>query len=291
MSVGYFRAYSNRVREASRELDERELRVYVALLSYANCEGMCWPGIRTIVEATGLHTEAVYDALQGLVGRGYVDIVREGTRDPLTHSMLPNVYRIAGAVIDDDCADDEYRTDDPILTSRENLESQHHQRTDSITQPESTLPKTPPPTRPIFSEVEEGKPKNNGKNTKQKPPTRSVIPNSPPPVPPNPSQFYRGPMQQWAEPLPDGKEAIAIAIYDALERKMTMRTARYLIATYGESRMDWAINHWRKQSDVVNPVGYIRALVERAAVEEVDGRPIDPGLAYITGPYADYINH
>lgn len=288
---GYFRAYSIQVREASRDLDERQLRVWLALLSYANCEGMCWPGIKTLVEVTGLHTEAVLSALDELVGRTYVEVLRKGTRDAFTHSMLPNVYRITGAVIDDDCAGDEFRTDDPILTSREELESQQQQRTDSIKQPEETKPETTTTTTPDSFEVEEGKPKTKT-GGKRKTTERSSIPKPPNPVPPTPSPtFYSGSLSDYAKELPEEQEAAAQLIYVELRHQMPIRNARKLIVDFGTVRVRLAMNFLNRQSNVTNPPGLLRHLLEKQSIESRDGEAVNPGDEYITGEYADYIEH
>lgn len=278
---GYFRAYSKNVRRATAELGDRELRVYLALLSFANCEAMCWPGIKTLVDATNLCTDAVLTALEGLETQKYVVCVRKATRDALTHSMLPNVYRVIGAVVDDDCADDEYRTDDPILELSSNEESQHHHRTDSITQPKATQPRTPPPTRPDSSEVGRGKPtQQRGAQT----PARSANTNSGNHVP---RKFYSGSLNEFASPLAADDEKL-VADLRAIDPRLTIRTARYLVASRGAERALWAIGHYRKQTNVYNPAGYIRMLIERDAVEQVDAAPVDPGRDLIDS-WAEYV--
>lgn len=273
---GYFRAYSNRVREASRELDERELRVYLALLSFTDCRGLSWPGYKLLCDITGVCNDAVRTALETLATKKYIEVVRKGARDPLTGQQWSNVYKIDGSVIDDpNCIDDESELPSLVLSSNE--DSYHHQGTDSITQPDSAQPEKPPSSPPDSFEVEEEKPKAKRK-AKTKTPEQSSIPKPPNPVPPPPSpRFFNGSLSEWAAPLAAEQEAAAQRIYVELQHKLPIRNARYLIATYGIERVNWALAHLNRQMDVRNPPGYMRHLLEKHWVEQRDGESTDPG--------------
>lgn len=82
------------LRQIIGQVSDCELRVYVALSTYVDPYGTCWPGINELHKVTGLRHEDVMAALESLSGRGLVVVVRRGEWDNLTRRMLPNIYAL-----------------------------------------------------------------------------------------------------------------------------------------------------------------------------------------------------
>lgn len=270
---GFTRVYSEKLFEAIQTLPERELRLWLALVAYADIHAVCFPGIAALSAITGYRQENIIELLQALADRGFIEFLRRAQRDPLTRQMMSNVYRVDGIVTTEgktvEKADSAFELENGVITPP---------RTDSITQQDSTQQRTPPPNTTNFLESEVPKPNTTAKTGKEKTPERSSIPHTPPQVPPAPSRnFYRGPLDQYAEALPTEQEQAAEALVDRVDRKLPLRLARKFILEYGQANVDIAIAHLAKQTDVRNPAGYVRTLLERRVVEQADAAAADPG--------------
>ena len=58
-------------------LRRRDLRLLITLSSFANKEGICWPGTHTLCEQAGMARETVSRGLHALADRGYITIKTE----------------------------------------------------------------------------------------------------------------------------------------------------------------------------------------------------------------------
>lgn len=61
---------------ADDRLTGRALRVFIALCSYANSTGECWPSLATLAQMTGIDRRKIPDLIKELEGRGWLSRLR-----------------------------------------------------------------------------------------------------------------------------------------------------------------------------------------------------------------------
>lgn len=86
--------YSPKLRDILPCLSAQETKLFVALATYMNDLGTCWPGVRELAAITTFPPEVVSDLLQSLQAKKLIIFLRQSERDPLTGKMRADVYAI-----------------------------------------------------------------------------------------------------------------------------------------------------------------------------------------------------
>lgn len=84
--------YSQAMRNLLPCLSGQETKLFVAVATYTDDKGMCYPGVRELSDVTTFPEKAVSDLLADLENKGLVLTVRKSERDPFTGRMMPDVY-------------------------------------------------------------------------------------------------------------------------------------------------------------------------------------------------------
>lgn len=316
--VPYTAFYSQALRTSIRQMSEIELRIFVLLATYANDEGVCWPGIRELAEQSGYRAEDVMAALECLEAAGKLLFLRRSHRDPLTRQMTPNVYAVNPMLVK---APNSTSMSEFLLimeqfqiSSHSRNSNQNHQTRISKAASSNQHQQAPPPTSsPVkangrdhaaSSEHAAGNANANAADaapqlgyaqsehgthepTRQTPNSaRSATQQSPSPrsAPPPPAD-----LSAYAAPLPDD-------LYEQWSERLRTRTgnmsapnARYLVSTYGLAKVESALHVLGKQpaGEVGNPAGYVISLLRKTAVDpQVDTDYND----YTTGENAAFFS-
>lgn len=315
----YSAVYVHANRAALQQLSDHGYKTLQALITYADEIGICWPGIRTLVNDTGKCKEMVSQALEELAATGCMAFVRRNARDKYTGQKLVNIYQISPVLLHvrPELEDEAWkqwqkakgkelslsytgqdRTNtraSDTLTSAMQDTIQHHHAAGGCSTNISLQDEADPTSLPAVEAAPPDRPaRKSARRLPQPPPQESSAGR-----PQNTLRFK--PMAQTypeiepiAQKLPnEADEALAQRIRE--DAQMPIKLARGLIAQYGSPAVEAAINHPFTQK-AQRPAGYIRYLVqgnrldpERDAKffteEEMDGRK------YITGKYADFIEH
>lgn len=144
----YVPLYCEGLRVAMRNLDDESLRVFLALTTYADSRGVCFPGIRTLADDTGLRNERIIAALDRLADSGWIQYLRRAERDPITRQMTSNVYLVNPNV---------FRSRETVsgvdfsllnVLFRDSSDFRNHNTTNNRirNQNQESEPRTPPPT-------------------------------------------------------------------------------------------------------------------------------------------------
>lgn len=306
---------------ANQNLSDHAYKTLQALIDYADELGICWPGIRLLVNDTRKCKEMVQQGLEELVATGCIAYVRRNARDRYTGQKLVNIYQISPVLlhIRPELEEEAWKSwkkakgrefalsysgqDRTNTRTSDSLTSDNRKRSIQHQQPEGCWSvnmggedEDAPPLADTVEEQGEEKPifrqKSSPRHNQDK------------------DMFRRGdsqdnrrfkPMREpypdlapVNDPLPDAAdEALAQRIRD--DAQMPIKLARGLIQQYGRSLVEAAVNHPFTQK-AQKPAGYIRYLVQGNRLDpdrdarfftdqEMDGRK------YITGKYADFIEH
>lgn len=84
--------YSKAMRNLLPCLSGQETKVFVAVATYTDEKGMCYPGVRELADVTTYNEKGVSDLLADLEAKGLVLTLRRSERDPYTGRMMPDVY-------------------------------------------------------------------------------------------------------------------------------------------------------------------------------------------------------
>lgn len=84
--------YSKAMRGLLPCLSGQELKVFVAVSTYTDEQGKCYPGVRELSDITTFPPNAISDLLEVLETKGLVLTIRKAQRDPLTGRVVPDVY-------------------------------------------------------------------------------------------------------------------------------------------------------------------------------------------------------
>jgi hypothetical protein len=95
----YAALYCKPLRASIRKLTDNELKTFVALVTYADDQGVCFPGARTLAEDTGMSMTDVAEALHGLKNKGYLFYLRHNAVDPITRRIQPDVFGLTPAIL------------------------------------------------------------------------------------------------------------------------------------------------------------------------------------------------
>lgn len=91
--------YSLKLRGLLSCLTGQELQIFMALVTYTNDMGTCWPGVRELSAVTTIPTSATSRILESLVQYHLVAVVRRDERDELTGKIKPNVYALSPEIV------------------------------------------------------------------------------------------------------------------------------------------------------------------------------------------------
>lgn len=91
--------YSAKIRDVLLHLPECELRVFLALVSYADNTGISYPGLRTISNDTGYRIEEIQTAIRNLIRIKLVALIRHNARDSITGQRLADVLGFSPYVL------------------------------------------------------------------------------------------------------------------------------------------------------------------------------------------------
>ncbi len=84
---------------ANQNLSDHAYRTLQALIDYADELGICWPGIRLLVNDTRKCKEMVQQGLEELVATGCIAYIRRNARDKYTGQKLVNIYQISPVLL------------------------------------------------------------------------------------------------------------------------------------------------------------------------------------------------
>lgn len=91
--------YSKALRHILPCLSGQETKLFVAVATYTDEQGKCYPGVRELSDITTYPPEAVSHLLTDLEAKGLVITLRKSQRDPLTGRMVPDVYIVNPEIV------------------------------------------------------------------------------------------------------------------------------------------------------------------------------------------------
>jgi hypothetical protein len=293
-SQPYTAFYTAPLRLALRQMDDKLLRLFIALSTYADARGICFPGVRELAATTGYSVEMVIELMAQLEACGMLVYLRRNERDPVTKRQMPNVYAITSAlylardplevaVFANLSADLREKPDRKLPSLPIHNQNQKNQNQEAVKN-QNQEPPPQPPTDPL-NEGESGstwlQKKGKGKNktgqgqAQKQPAQRPSAPRKSTPPRGEPDDLAR-----YLTPLPASvAEQVAEDICQ-LSGNMTRANARMLVDIYGtqEARAALILYTLQPKNSIPNPAGYIRALLRRHAVspEDAPDRPFIP---------------
>lgn len=95
----YVALYCKPTRDSISKMSDAEAKVFLALATYADDQGVCFPGVRVLSEYTGKSVTEVSEALQGLSRKGFMIYLRHKAVDPITRKAQPDVYGLSPSLI------------------------------------------------------------------------------------------------------------------------------------------------------------------------------------------------
>jgi hypothetical protein len=289
----YTALYTAPLRLALRSMDDRLLRLFIALATYADQRGVCFPGVRELAAATGYSVELVIELLYQLEECDMLVYLRRNERDPVTRRQLPNVYMLTSALLvtRDTIEAALFTRPDPTLgeepdrklpSSPIRNQNQKIKDQEPAVEPAAEPPPQPPTASANVADSGSGAPKKQGKKQSragqdQKQPAQRPSEAKAPPPPPSrePSDLAR-----YDKPLDVAAERVAEDMR-SMAGNMTHANARMLVDVYGAANARAAVILYTLQpkNSIPNPAGYIRALLRRHAVSAADIDPPAPGAA------------
>jgi hypothetical protein len=301
----YAALYCKPMRASIRNMTNIESKVFLALTTYADERGVCYPGVRELAETTGLQPDEISEGLRGLQSKGFIYYLRYNQIDPVTRKMQPNAYGLNNIYfrIKLDSGIQTYMHEflSPVFLSNpaqpdsinQNQEPEsltnsinhHHQPT-----PESARTREMPMQKPPEGE-------NSGKapDYANQPATPAAQPqpkDSENDLPPRDT----GKLDSFTNPLPQiDMEAYAHEMRQ-LVSGLQLAKARQLVAVYGIEMCGIAVRLLAKQpfKSVDNPPGWIINKLRQGALVLEDGEEAPDetnGKSYITGEWGKYIEH
>lgn len=91
--------YSKAMRNLLPCLSGQETKVFVAVATYADGQGKCYPGVRELSDVSTYPPEVVCGLLNDLEAKGLVLTLRKSERDPFTGRMVPDVYIVNPEIV------------------------------------------------------------------------------------------------------------------------------------------------------------------------------------------------
>lgn len=308
MPEPYTALYTAPLRLALRHLDAKLLRLFIALCTYADARGVCYPGVRELAQTTGYSVELVIELLFQLEAHNMLVYLRKNERDPVTKRQMPNVYMLTSSfyVARDPVENALFPSVEEVLAQKpdRNLPSApiHNQNQKIKDQEPAVKPAAQPPPQPPTAPAKvaesgsaagkkQGKGQSEGRAGRDQTSQRSE------PAPAAPSSAAPrepGDLVRYNQPLEPVGERIAEELCAAASN-ITHANARMLVDVYGAANARAAIILYSLQPrmSIANPAGYIRGLLRRHAVsvEDIPPEQENPVSPYISGEYAQFINH
>lgn len=299
--------YCKPLRASIRNLTDIELRVFMTLATYADDQGVCFPGIRTLSDDTGLHSEDVCKAIDGLKSKAFIYYLRHNAVDPITRKIMPNVFGLTGAImrLKSDSGIQTYMHEflsgvSPSKVAQPDSKNQYQElepKTNSSNHHHHPTPKNAP-TREMQKPSDGGTAgavlgKDQAKSQKpdlppaQPQPAQSAKPEEPPGSAPPPDA---GDLKAYAVPLAAvDAEAYANELAYRCD-SLQLAKARQLVAIYGIEACSVAIGLLSKQpfGSVKNKPGWLIQKLRQGALVPADGHIPDP---YTDGEFSDFIEH
>lgn len=302
----YVALYCKPMRASIRNLTNEELRVFVTLTTYADEQGVCYPGVRLLSDDTGLSATDVSTALEGLKSKGFLNYLRYNQVDPLTRKIMPNVFGLTLSILalktdsgiqtymleflnqisPSQVAQPESGTRIKELESKTRIRNHHHQPT-----PENAQAREIAPSGAGKNPGMENSGKDKGENQSPASPKPAVKPqptNSENDLPPPPSDA--GDLKPYAVPLPEiDQEAYASELQYRCDG-LQLAKARQLVQTHGMELCAAALGLLAKQpfGSVKNKPGWLINKLRQGALLPADGRIRNP---YTEGDFSDFIEH
>lgn len=305
----YVALYCKPLRASISKMTDNESKVFMALATYADDQGICFPGVRVLSEDTGKSATEVSEALQGLSRKGFMRYLRHKAQDPITRKMQPDVYGLNPAII-------QVKTDSGIQTYMHEFlnqiygENLHNQtpRTNSSNQNQEPTPVTTTTTQLQDAHTREGEKHFEGERASasgkdsnaldknlnlispqhgEKPASQTQTKNPENDLPPRDA----GSLEPYAVPLPAiDQEAYANEMRH-LVSGLQLAKARQLVEVYGVEMCGIAVRLLAKQPfrSVANPPGWIINKLRQGALLPVDGQERTPADEYLNGPYRDFM--
>jgi hypothetical protein len=295
---------------ANQNLSDHAYKTLQALMDYADELGICWPGIRLLVNDTGKCKEMVQQGLEELVATGCIAYLRRNARDPYTGQKLVNIYQISPVLLHvrPELEAEAWKSWNKANGKEFALSYSGQDRTNTRTSANSTS--ASPNGQSQHQQTAEGWSANMGVEDDDAPPPppplakpRRTRPAQKPPQTqaPESKSTHFSPMKlpypdiaPVDNPLPDEHdEALAQRIRN--DAQMPIKLARGLIVQYGRPLVEAAANHPFTQK-AQRPAGYIRYLVQGNRLDpERDARFLTDHemdvQKYISGKYADFVEH
>lgn len=267
--------YSMALRDILPCLTGQEVKVFVALASYVNELGTCWPGVRELSVVTTFPPQIVSDLLKSLQEKDLVVFLRQSERDPLTGKMRADVYGLNPAI---------------VLIS--NPAAWNENRLTHVSMPESGFPvKSAQPDRITEAESEkqmqrsritalEGAASQQDPNAPHQPNTspgvtirraeraasQQATPRQPSAAPYLPPSSAPPPSQNWREL--SFQEATAANAVRRQVADMSADTVRSLIIRFGVEQVYAAVSSYKDRSakhPILRPTGWIIRNLESGA--------------------------
>lgn len=298
--MGFNALYSYVTREVREKLGRVAKDVLIELANYSNPMGICWPGFERLADDTGYAVEVVQDAIRALEEADYLR--RHFRYSSVRGQWEFEAYQLSPDVV---CLGNEYVetaiksygrfidshaicNSSPGFVSKEsqhlnNNKTEHlqeHQRTPKGT-PTTTTTKTETAlegseskmaesdARPVSAPAEN---KEQGQKTKDKDQnlesrSRPTAPTGATKKKPSPSSAAPPPVSyaEYQDELNPDLENVAQQLW-VESGNLPMPIARQLVATHGPKICLAALRNYGQARDVINPGGYIRAIIERRAV-------------------------
>lgn len=304
--MGYIALYQNVTKEVRQNCGRVAQQVLLELANYADCLGICWPGLARLGADTGYAVETVQGGLQALIDQDYIRIhyrwsnVRQRWEfeayqiSPLVLVIREELYSQALRSYDYCNTSEAFVSKDSQPTTEPTI---YNQLQDPDSEEPTTTTKTPqnvknrdfppaPPTRGL-PPVQPQKSQKQGQGQKPESAAQAATPaptgatqNNPPRSAPPP--LARLSYAPYVNALEDeSAEQTAFDLWNETGASMPMPVARYLVASRGESVCRAAVkNYQRNAAGITNPPGYVRALIERAQVDPAyDGLQTAPSPA------------
>lgn len=306
--------YSRELRAAISQMTDDELRMFVTIATYIGETGMCDPGVRALMLDSGIDSDKLPKALDGLRSKGLMTYLRQNERDELTGRMRPNVVTLNPQIFRHNLESGihTYMFESLIPVLRGKFAQAESPEAAPELEPPKAAPEAPPPPPPkAFQSALEGVGAcapgkdqigdSDSQPEKPEPATPAATPQParsatntpspgsapPPPAPPDAGQ----PLTQYAEPLPAPElEALANELYYAVDQ-LQIAKARQLIVVYGTTqiRTALALYHRQKKENLTSPAGWFIVKVrEGALVPALDGEGKRDGKSYTRG-FEDFI--
>jgi len=256
-------------------LTGQEVKVFLALATYVNDLGTCWPGVRELSAVTTFPPQIVSELLKSLCEKDLVIFLRQSERDPLTGKIRADVYGVNPSIvlISNPAAWNENRlrhvsipeSNFPVKSAQPDRitepDSENQMQRSRITALEGAATQQSPnaphqPNTPMATRT----------HTERKAASQQATPRQPSAAPNLPPRSAPPPSQQWREL--DFQEAVAANAVRRQVADMSADTVRSLIIRFGVEQVYAAVSSYKDRSakhPILRPTGWIIRNLESGA--------------------------